>query len=158
MSVISQFESLVEKLEKLRGPFNLFALVLTRKMEGVISTSGDVVPVSHNRWAVVAAAPWLGAGRLTDVRKLTDAIRHIDEGPLLLQNYISRIVVIPPHSESIRFLAERSGGSPETVLTRSVLFGEEILQQDDRLATLFSDVLRARVLRANPVDATTPPG
>jgi len=150
MSVITRFEALAEKLEQSRGPFNLFALILTRGMEGGISTSGNTVPV-QNRWAVLAAAPWLGSGRLADVKALTDAIREVGEGRLL-ESHISRVVVIPPSSKSIRLLAELQWGSPEIVLTRSVLLDDDVLRQDERLSQLFSDVLRARVLRANPLD------
>ena len=149
-----RFEGLVDKLEAARGLFNLFALILTRRMETVLSTSGDSLEYAQNRWTVMAAAPWLGSGRLSDVRKLTEAI--VDAGgEQLLENSISGVVVVPTTSELVKLLADVRGTTPEVVLTRGILLDCNVLPLIEQVAPALSDVLRVRVLRANPQSAET---
>ena len=152
MSAITRFEAVVDKLEAAHGPFNLFALILTKRMEEILPTSGDPLPYARKRWTIMAAAPWLGSGRLSDVRGLTEAIRAADGGKLL-ENDVSGVVVVPTKSEVIKLLAEVRGKSPEVVLTRGVLLDCNVLPLIEQVAPALSDVLRVRVLRANPTPA-----
>ena len=152
MSALTRFEGLVDKLEAAHGPFNLFALILTRRMEEVLPTSGDPLEYPRNRWTIMAAAPWLGSGRLSDVRKLTDAIRAADGGKLL-ENDVSGVVVVPTTNDVIKLLAAVRGTSPEVVLTRGVLLDCNVLPLIEQAAPALSDVLRVRLLRVNPAPA-----
>lgn len=104
MNLIERFQRLAERIEDRRQErFYVFALMLTRKMPGVISTSSTAAP-QHDRWAVIAAAPWLRYGRLKDVESFTGAI--VEAGDRDLLQLISRVIVLPSDSNDVRTLAE----------------------------------------------------
>jgi len=70
--------------------------------------------------------------------------------PRYLLQTISRIVVLPPDSPSIGVLAQVAAqASGDAVMTFDSLF-----RSDPYLSTLFDDVLRVRILRANPTATT----
>jgi len=144
MNLIERFERLAERIEnRQQTRFYVFAMILTRKMHGVISTSSTAAPHSHDRWAVIAAAPWLRDGRLNDVERLTAAI--VEAGDRDLLQLISRVIVLPSDSRDVRILAELG----RLALPRKEIVTPTAKFDDPHLNSLFGDAIRVRVLKSN---------